>query len=70
MTGLVCPMRWHLTKTETENIDEQHGGREALSPVLGLQVLLRVPVAIVDNAGVRCSEVDAQATCNVMNGEL
>ena len=32
-----------------------------VAPVLSLQVLLGVPVAVVDDAGVRCSEVDAQA---------
>ena len=39
------------------------------APVLSLQVLLGVPVAVVDDAGVRRSQVDAQAT-SPSNGEV
>ena len=39
------------------------------APVLSLQVLLGVPVTVVDDAGVRRSQVDAQAT-SPSNGEV
>ena len=36
---------------------------QPVSPSLGLQVIVGVPVAVIDDDSVSCGQVDAQASC-------